>query len=46
MHKTKLETYESPLIEVISIEVERGFACSNEISGWEEGGSYEDSFDI
>lgn len=44
MHKTELETYESPLVEVISIEVERGFACSEQISGWSDEGSFEDSF--
>ena len=51
MYKTGLDTYEKPMVKVISVEIEQGFATSNndgarEIDGWGDGGSWEDSFDI
>lgn len=34
----KMYAYEAPCVEVIEVEVEKGFAISNE--GWTEGGEH------
>ena len=45
--KTKETNYESPVVEIIEINVEKGFATSgSSVSGWGNGGGYEASFDI
>ena len=41
--------YESPIVQVIEITIEKGFALSSgtkspTISGWADGGEYDDSF--
>ena len=46
MQKAVGMAYEAPIIEIVCVVVECGFATSNVISGWADGGSYEGSFDI
>lgn len=44
MNEKKLEAYASPEV-VVTIEVEKGFACSESfINGWENQGNYEGAF--
>ena len=45
--QTKTLSYEAPEVKVLEVTVEQGFAISggydNNISGWGDGGSFEDS---
>ena len=47
MNKTKQMSYEAPVVEIIEVDVEEGFASSgNSINGWGDGGSYDETLDI
>lgn len=40
MEKVRILNYESPLVEIIEVEVELGFATSGELSDYEYGGDF------
>lgn len=51
MDKSQVKGYEAPEVKVIDVVVEQGFAASegfglggSSVSGWEDGGSFDDSF--
>lgn len=47
MNEKELELYVSPEVEVLHIEVEKGFAVSdfnNSINGWDSQGDFEGSY--
>ena len=48
MDKKNVTSYEAPEVKVIEVNLEKGFAASDvySVSGWENGGEFEDSFDI
>lgn len=48
-NKVKEKNYESPVVEVVEVVIEQGFAVSgnsNSIGGWNDGGEYDGSFDL
>lgn len=43
MDKTKEKDYESPVVKVFEVTVEKGYAGSTStVEGWNNGGTYED----
>ena len=42
MKEKKTKNYEPPHIEIIEVEVEKGFATSATVSNWYDGGSLGD----
>lgn len=43
--KKKQETmsvYEAPKVEVVEVEIEKGFAASARVDGWDDGGNLGD----
>ena len=45
MNEKETLGYESPRVDIIEVEIERGFA-SSDISGWGDGGEHEDFFGV
>lgn len=48
MNECKKMSYEAPVVKVIVVEIEKGFGVSGtgSVSGWTDGGEYEDSFTL
>ena len=42
MNNLKLTSYESPVVEIVEVEIEQGFS----ISGWENGSGFDGSFEV
>lgn len=37
-----METYAAPQVEIIEVEIEKGFAVSTRVNGWGDGGTLGD----